>query len=136
GMLEAFLNAAEACGGKPGEYHAFQRRFYADLAGLTRTMLAPVRLFVDAPRVRERAAALEGRCRAVLGRQGLLGRGVEALALLNFALAARRGAVTPPVYAPGPRWTYYNQDPAGRVLVRKGRGAPVRARGRLRGVFG
>lgn len=136
GMLEGFLNAAEACAGKPGEYHAYQRRFYAELAGLTRTMLAPVRRFVGSPLVRERAAALEGRCRAVLGRQSLLGRGIEAAALFNFALAVRRGAATPPVYDPGPRWTFYNQDPAGRVLVRKGRGGSVRARGRLLGVFG
>lgn len=135
-MLEVFLNAAESCAGRAGDFHAAQRRFYEDMASFSRPLLAPMRRLVESPKVREEAASLEERCLRVLGPKGLVGRGMEALALLNFTLAARRGAAAPAVYDPGPRWTLYNQDAGGRVLVRKGRAGALRARGRLLGAFG
>ena len=136
GMLEVFLNAAEACAGRTGDFHAFQRRFYEDMAAFSRPLLRPMGRLTAFPAVRQRASALEARCRRVLGSKTPAGRVLEALATMNFWLAVRRGAETPAVYEPQARWTLYNQDPGGRVLVRKGRGAAPKPRGRLMGVFG
>lgn len=138
GMLETFLNAAEASGRRADEYSRYQRKLYMGLVMLTRSLLAPIGRLTDSPAARRRAAALEARCRAALGPPNLLVRAMGALAHWNLARAARRGESTEPVYEPTPRWTYYNQDPAGRVLVRKGRGfwSRTRPQARFHGVFG
>ncbi|TBR25073.1 hypothetical protein EPO15_02815 [bacterium] len=136
GMLEGFLNARRAWGRGTDAHARRQVELYTGLAALCRALLAPIAEHAAGPGARARAAELAERAQAELGSPTLVGRVMAGLASWNLARAARRDLSTPPSYAPPTRWTYYNQDPQGRVLVRKGRGGKARPLGRHFGVFG
>lgn len=136
GMLEGFLNARRAWGRGTDAYARRQRELYTGLASLCRAVLGPIAAHAAGPGARRRALDLGERARAELGPPTLVGRAMAALASWNLARAARRDLSTPPKYQPPTRWTFYNQDPRGRVLVRKKRGEEPRPLGRHRFVFG
>lgn len=136
GMLEAFLNARRAWGRKTGSHARSQVELFTSLASMCRSLLGPISAHAAGEGARLRAAELGRRAAAELGRPTLVGHAMAALASWNLNRAARRNLATPPVYEPATRWTYYNQDPDGRVLVRKRRGGPLRPLARYHSVFG
>lgn len=135
GMLEVFLNARRRWAAQAGEFACRQERLYGALARLCRSMLGPVSAHAPGAGAKARAAALAARCQSELGGPGLSGRVLSGLAAWNMERAARRSHATPETYMPATRWSYYNQDPRGRVMVRKGRQGRPRPLGRHWGAF-
>lgn len=136
GMLEGFLNARRVWGRGSGGHARRQVELYTGLASLCRALLGPIAEHAAGPGARARAAELAERAQAELGFPSLVGRVMAGLAAWNLRRAARRDLSTPPSYMPPTRWTYYNQEPDGTVLVRKARGGPLKPLGRHFGVFG